>query len=210
MVVASFSRTASAANGPVVVGQVHEQQGRVGRPDHARHPAFHHVGGDRRQVDELDAHVFPVHHAGGRLVRGERIGGDFRRGPGQSRQQPALAGVRRADQRDLAGPLPRNLVGDAAAFLVPIVLDLLGGVLDLGLQLGLQLFAGLVLGHQREHLPQAGQPFLGGLGLLVLGLGFQVLRRQIGGHRRSAPARERCVNFNYSPNCADFSQVAAR
>src|SRR5262249_20374489 len=87
---------------------------------------------------------------------------------------------------DLPGPLLRDLVADAGFFRVlALVLDLLAGGTQLGLQLRLELLGRLVLGDQCPHLFQALQPLLGGLGPLVLRLGFEVLWREVDGHRRA-------------------------
>src|SRR5260370_1197741 len=105
------------------------------------------------------------------------------------RKKPKKVGVsykiprQGADDHVLPGALARDLVADADLLgFLALVFDLLLGLAHLGLQLGLELLAGLVLGHQRPHLLQTGQAFLGGLGLLVLGLGFEVLRREVYGH----------------------------
>src|SRR5262249_46777788 len=108
---------------------------------------------------------------------------DLGRGARQAREQATLAGVRSADDQVLPGPLLGDLVADAALLGMLLgVLDLGAGVADLRLQLRLQLLARLVLGQQRVHLAQAGEAILGGLGLLVFGLGVQVLRGEVGSH----------------------------
>ena len=96
---------------------------------------------------------------GSRVVKG--YGADFRRGPRQPRQQPALAAVGSADEHDLPGSLRGNLVADADFFRVlAFVLDFLAQLADLRLEFGLQFLAGLVLGHQRPHLFETLQTFL--------------------------------------------------
>src|SRR5262249_31133304 len=109
-------------------------------------------------------------------------------GPGQPGDDAALAGVGPAQQDHLPGPLARDLVADAPLFgAALLLLDLLLRLADLGLQLGLELLAGLVLGQQGPHALQAVQRLLGGgVAPLVRGCGFRVLR---GGVGAQAPPR---------------------
>ena len=53
---------------------------------------------------------------------------------------------------------------------------------DLGLELGLELFGGLVLGHQGQHLLHDLEPFLRSRRRAQLFFRFHILRSEIGGH----------------------------
>ena len=170
--------------GPVVVGEVEEQERGVRGAGDLGDEVLVVVRGDRRQVDELNADVLVVHHAGDGLAGGERVRGDRRGGLRQPRDEPRLAGVRRAEEHDLPGALPGDLV-DAGGRLLragPGVLDLVVQLADLRLERRLDLLAGLVLGQEHPHFLEGGELLLGGAGLLVAGLGVVVLRRQVDGH----------------------------
>src|SRR5205814_8812440 len=75
---------------------------------------------------------------------------------------------------------------DASLFRAAFLLfRFLAGLAHFGLEFGLELIGALVLGQQRPHLLEGGEALLGGLGAFELGLGLQVLRRQVGRHGRA-------------------------
>src|SRR5205807_10397307 len=105
----------------------------------------------------------------------------------QPAQEPAFADVRSTDDGVLPGALPGNFVTDTNFLrMFAFLLDFFLQLAHARFEVSLHLFAGLVLGQKSVHFFQALQPVLGGLGLFVLGFGFQVLRGQVSGHDRSS------------------------
>jgi hypothetical protein len=183
--------TTAARRWRTVFAEVDDHQQQIGLADDRAHPGVAGLLGDRRQVDELDAHVLVEHH--GRLgeLGGEWVRRDLRRGVGQGGQEPGLAGVGRPDERDLAGALLADRVelgrGRAAALLLGLVAQLR----DAGAQVGLEVVGALVLGHDRQHGLQRLDLLGGRAGPPIGLLGLVVRRWQVRGHRRLDPAAYR-------------------
>lgn len=144
--------------GRIVGAQVHDQQGRVGRADQAGQPGLHDVGGDRRQVHDVNSRVVPEHHSGSRNPGRERVRRHVRLRIAQRGQQGAFAGVRRPDQDNLSSSFPRDPVRRSfflTAGLVPF--QFLLRPADLPLQFRLELFRPFVLGNNPEQLAKTFQ-----------------------------------------------------
>ena len=130
------SITVSAANGPSSSPRSTNRSRGVGRAGEVGDVRLVEVGGDRRQVDELDADVLPVHHPRHRLAGRERVRGDLRR----RLRQLASAGCscpRSAPPRKTTCPAPwrGNLVAARSPSSArPCRLDLVGDFADLGLE----------------------------------------------------------------------------
>ena len=137
---------------------VHHDQGRVGRLERIHDPRHGVLGGDRRQVDELQVHVLVGEHSRlGELGR-ERIGAGFGPGTGQPVVQGGLARVGRAEQGDLGGSLgPHHMARARAASALAAGRELLGELLDAGLDVGLEVLGPLVLWGWSEASPAAAR-----------------------------------------------------
>ena len=157
--------------------EVHHEGGGVGRLEGVADPRDRMVRRDRRLVDQLDGDVLDRQHPRRGVLGGEGVGADLGVGTGQgacSADLPVLGGPIRATW---AAPSGRMTVGGPP--LRPGLLgggELLGQVLDAGLDVGPQVLGPLVLGDGAQHLLETVEAFawiggvpVGGLGGLVLG-----------------------------------------
>jgi len=115
-------------------------------------------------------------HAGQGYLSGVGILADLGLGAGELDVQARLAGVGWRDERYLRRPLRLEAVhrpGARRSLARPG--QLVGQLLDAGLDIGLQMLGPLVLGDLLEHHLQPAEPLLGLAGLAEFGLGSFVL-----------------------------------
>ncbi len=163
--------------------QVDDQQAGLRRLQRVADPRHGVVGGQRRQVDQLKVNVLVREHAGLRVLCREGIGPDARMGAGEAMVQRRLAHVGRADDGHLGGAFRADDQRWAAARgALARAAELLGELLDAGLDVRLQVLGALVLGNRAQHLPQAAQALRGVTGSAESRLGTLVLGTQVGRH----------------------------
>ncbi len=162
----------------VVVANINNDCDRVGSTSEVGDIRLVEIGSDWRQVNELNANVFPIHHARDRLACGEWIRGHFRCRLRELSQQAALAAIWSAEKNDGAGALPGNLVTGRRLLRAGLGrFDLVVDFRDLRLEDDLNFFARLVLGQDHPHLLESGELLFRRAGLFILGLGIVVLGR---------------------------------
>ena len=160
------------------------QQHEVGGSHEIQQVRLEVAVGDRRRVDELHRHVFPRHHAGQRLARGEggsprlparpssalsECGSCLRLGP------PTITAVA-APCRGNLKCLPTDLGACFSAAISPRT------SLILVLMSAWSFSVPLVLGDELQHQIEAVQPLLRRLRAAERLFGLLILRREIGGH----------------------------
>lgn len=197
--------------GGVADGRVpreHYRLSQVGLADDRAHPGQRRLLVDRRQVDQLYLDVLVRRHRGEGESGSVGVVGNLRRRVGEACQDPGLARVRRADDRDLSRPLFANGVELTAGGARP-VLALLLELGEAGAKLAAEVLGALVLGHEREHGLERlgllrGAPGLavGLLGLVVLG--WQVRRHRSSPPQRSAPISKEHGRQPYSTRCSTY------
>src|ERR1035437_9256384 len=135
----------------------------------------------RRQIHQLDLHVFKRHHSRQRHARGERVVRHVRLRVREPSHQQRLAAVGRPHQGHLSHTLFFDAVDNSGAAGGPPC-RLSAELGEPALQFRLHLLRSLVARNRGHHLFQGRDFLLRRLGALEASLGFQVNGGQVCGH----------------------------
>ena len=167
----------------VGVREIDHERRRVRGLQRARDPGQRMRRRHGRQVEQLEVHVLEGQHAGLGILRRQRIDRALRRGPREPGVQRRLAGVGRAEQRNLRGTFrPHHERRSTAGTTSFRPLQFLVEFVDAVLEVRLQVVRALVARDHAQHLAQAGEPFFRIARLAQCLGGGLVLGAEIGRH----------------------------